>query len=236
MNGLEAEIDQALERFEQLLSNDDEGALAFIDSLHEPLAGHPDVRLARAEALRRVQGPNAARRVLEALIVDFPDDADAHYALGLIYEELDDEPSKVRQFLEVLRLDAVADAASGFDFRAHEEVILGAAERALAELPSPFAEKLESVPVLLESRPSEHLVGEGFDPRALGLFEGPSAADMTSSEAFPAPTRIVLYTQSLLSATHDESELREEVETTVLHELGHFFGMEEDDLERIGLD
>jgi predicted Zn-dependent protease with MMP-like domain len=59
---------------------------------------------------------------------------------------------------------------------------------------------------------------------------------MTSLEIAPAPTRIVLYTENLLSLAEDDASLREEVETTVLHELGHFFGMEEEDLERIGLD
>jgi predicted Zn-dependent protease with MMP-like domain len=95
-----------------------------------------------------------------------------------------------------------------------------------------FARRLEHVPVILEDRPSGSLVAEGFDPRAFGLFEGPT--DGVRDE--PAPTRIVLYAANLLAEFPDEPELSEQIEVTVLHEVGHFFGLEEEELERLGLD
>jgi predicted Zn-dependent protease with MMP-like domain len=51
-----------------------------------------------------------------------------------------------------------------------------------------------------------------------------------------APTRIVLYACNLLAEFPEAEDLREQVEVTVLHEVGHFFGLDEDDLERLGLD
>jgi predicted Zn-dependent protease with MMP-like domain len=50
------------------------------------------------------------------------------------------------------------------------------------------------------------------------------------------PTRIVLYTANLTASCQDQDELEREVEITVLHEVGHYFGLDEDDMERLGLD
>jgi len=75
-----------------------------------------------------------------------------------------------------------------------------------------------------------------LDPRSLGLFEGPSDRERSLGEASDRPTRIVLYSANLLGSSDDADELRYEVEVTVRHEIGHFFGLEEDDLERLGLD
>jgi predicted Zn-dependent protease with MMP-like domain len=52
----------------------------------------------------------------------------------------------------------------------------------------------------------------------------------------PAPTRIVLYACNLLAEFPDPVDLQEQVEITVLHEVGHYFGLDEDDMERLGLD
>ncbi len=82
----------------------------------------------------------------------------------------------------------------------------------------------------LEPRPSEELVREGFDPRAYGIFEG----NMHDEDA-PVPTCITLFTHNLL-ADFDDDELEEQLEITILHEVGHYFGLDEDDMERLGLD
>jgi len=119
-----------------------------------------------------------------------------------------------------------------------EDLIVEAAEGAVASLPDAFRERLSEVPILVEPRPSEDLVREGFDPRALGLFEGPTHAEREQGEAAEAgePTRIVLFSANLASESLDEDQLRTEVATTVLHEVGHYFGLDEDELGRMGLD
>ncbi|HWZ91812.1 MAG TPA: metallopeptidase family protein, partial [Polyangiaceae bacterium] len=75
----------------------------------------------------------------------------------------------------------------------------------------------------------------GFDPRALALFEGPSA-DASAENEPPAPTRIVLYTANLPAEFEDEEELASEVELTLLQEIGNYFGLEDDELDRLGLE
>ena len=117
-----------------------------------------------------------------------------------------------------------------------EDLIVNAAEETVAGLPQAFRERLEGVPILVAPRPDEELVREGFDPRALGLFEGPTSAEHEGNEASDMPTRIVLFAANLLAESVDEEQLKAEVATTVLHEVGHYFGLEEDDMERLGLD
>jgi predicted Zn-dependent protease with MMP-like domain len=92
------------------------------------------------------------------------------------------------------------------------------------------------VPIVLEPRPHPDLVREGFDPRSLGLFEGLEHGRLEAGEAAVAPTRIVLYYANMLADFPEHDELADEIEITILHEVGHFFGLDEDDLERLGLE
>jgi predicted Zn-dependent protease with MMP-like domain len=111
------------------------------------------------------------------------------------------------------------------------DAIEARARAVLDALPAELARRLSKVPVLLESRPTAHVVAEGFDPRALGLFEGA----MLAEPDLAAPSRIVLYVHNLFEATEDDDALLEEVEVTVLHEVGHYFGLDEDEVAELGL-
>jgi predicted Zn-dependent protease with MMP-like domain len=138
--------------------------------------------------------------------------------------------------LEVLRLDAKADIGEGIGTPEDQRFIAAVAEEVLAGIPEEFRDRLTNVPVVLEARPGRALVEEGFDPRALGLFEGPDDYGQRSRSSDPAPTRIVLFYANLLASFPDEDALREEIEVTILHEIGHYFGLGEDDMERLGLE
>jgi predicted Zn-dependent protease with MMP-like domain len=225
-----------LDELEELAEADEHAALERIVALPSGIADEPEVRLLGSTLRFSVEGPAAARSQLERLVEDEPDFADAHYTLAHVSEQLGDTEACTQHLLEVLAIDADADNSAGFDARAHEAVVLEAAERTLASLPSPFKERLAEVPILIEDRPRRELVRSGFDPRALGLFEGPNDADRRGGEFSEQPTRIVLYSSNLLAAAETPEELADEVEITVLHEVGHFFGLDEDDMERLGLD
>jgi predicted Zn-dependent protease with MMP-like domain len=140
----------------------------------------------------------------------------------------------VSHFLRVLELDEKDDAEAGFDAGAFQDLIVKSAEAALAGLPSPYLERLKDVPVLLEARPSKILVKDGFDPRALALFEGPTA-DAPAGE-IGAPARIVLYTANLPAEFEDEEELASEIEITLLHEIGNYYSLSDEELDRLGLE
>lgn len=225
-----------LSELAMLRAKDPEAALAELERAPPRLAEDAEVRLAHADLAWEVNGADAALPLLEQLVRDVADYADARHMLGCLYEEAGREADKVEQFSEVLRLDQTSDPALSTDEYAElEELIVNAAESGLDQLPLEFRTQLSEVPILVESRPSADLVDQGFDPRALGLFEGPTHMDRQNAEASVTPTRIVLYAANLLEQSVDDDQLRSEVETTVLHEVGHYFGLDEEDLERMGL-
>ncbi|HET9933589.1 MAG TPA: metallopeptidase family protein [Polyangiaceae bacterium] len=229
--------DELLVEIETLRGEDAGAALRKLEAAPPEVTRRAEARLLAADLTWEVAGPDAALPLVEALVHDVPDYADARYLLGSLYDELGKDRQMVEEFLEVLRLDEGLD--SGLDAeegRELEDLIVEAAEDTIAGLPQAFRERLQGVPVLVAARPDEELVREGFDPRALGLFEGPTDAEHQNNDAVGLPTRIVLFSANLVAHSVDEEQLKSEVATTVLHELGHYFGLEEDDMERLGLD
>jgi predicted Zn-dependent protease with MMP-like domain len=226
------ELEELLSELELCLADGDlEGARSALQAA-EDMAGSddPDVRYGRALIAQEGGDLDTAMGELKLALESDPDFADAHYALALIYEELADQASAVHHFLRTRALDTRLDKERSLDERGEVDRIERVARETIDALPDEFAQRLRSVPVLLEPRPSRQLVETGFDPRAYGLFEGPEHG----RDDIPAPTRIVLYTSNLL-ANFSGEELEEQVETTVIHEVGHYFGLDEDDMERLGL-
>ena len=193
---------------------------------------HADVVYAEACIALEADEPDEARTLLERVVELDPQHADAHYELAQLAADRDDEAAMIEHHLRVHALDARSDREARIGTRAELDHIERVARELLAALPSPFGEKLEPVPVVLERRPSRDLVRDGFDPRALGLFEGPTYGELGA----PAPTRIVLFVNNLLADFPEDAELSEQVEITLLHEIGHYFGLDEDDMVRLGLD
>ena len=109
---------------------------------------------------------------------------------------------------------------------------VGAAQRRLPPEIRPLA---RAVPVHYEHAPDAAVLAEGFEPDILGLFTGnPHGTELSTSD--PAPPQILLYLPSLWDYSGEEPEaFREEVRLTYLHELGHYLGWDEDDLDARGL-
>jgi predicted Zn-dependent protease with MMP-like domain len=107
-------------------------------------------------------------------------------------------------------------------------------EATLAELPGPLQEQARQLPVTFERIPNPGLQADGIEADTLGLFTGHEFAD---SGAQVLPPQIILFLENLWDfAGEDEGVYAEEVHTTFLHELGHFLGLEEDDLTERGLE
>ena len=101
-------------------------------------------------------------------------------------------------------------------------------ETTLKSLPKPLRERAVLVAVTLERSPNEDLQREGVEKDVLGLFCGP---DFAEEEHVPMPPQIILFLENLWDFVEgDETVFREEVRTTFLHELGHYLGLDEDDL------
>lgn len=104
----------------------------------------------------------------------------------------------------------------------------------LLGLPGPLRERAAAVTLVFETESGQSPAAEGLGDDLLGLFVG---ADFAGEEDHGVlPPRIILFLESLWDyAEGDEAIYREEVRTTYLHELGHYLGLDEDEVEERGL-
>jgi predicted Zn-dependent protease with MMP-like domain len=114
------------------------------------------------------------------------------------------------------------------------KLALAEIEATLADLPKPLREQARKLPVTFEPVPNAGLQADGIAEDTLGLFTGAEFAD---AGAEVLPPQIILFLDNLWDfAEGDEEIYCEEVRTTFLHELGHFLGLDEDDLTERGLE
>ena len=95
-------------------------------------------------------------------------------------------------------------------------------------LPPELRSQAKGLPVAYEPVPGQAIVDDGYDPDLLGLFVGHDHADGNGD---PLPPEILLFLWNIWDyAGRRTEDYREEVRRTYLHELGHYLGLEEDDL------
>ena len=107
---------------------------------------------------------------------------------------------------------------------------------ALAAIPQDFRERFNNLEIVVEDHPAPDLIAEmGLEPSEtlFGLYHGTPLTERGWSHGNELPDRIVIYQRSLEEAFDDEGELFEEVCLTIIHEAGHYFGLEEDEIEAI---
>jgi predicted Zn-dependent protease with MMP-like domain/Flp pilus assembly protein TadD len=215
------------------LGDRDEEAEAALRAL--PKDGLPDpefhLRAGKAHLDLGLLEP-AEEHFLAAAELD-PDQADAHYGLGLLYEMGDETESMVASWLKVRELDLEEPPA---DCTVGKEEFVAIAERAVAELPQAITDRIKNVPILAEDYPDAELIKEGFDPRMLGFFTGVPYPEQSN---VGGPTGhlecVLLYQRNIERNCTSQEEVADEIKTTVLHETAHFFGLSDEDLEAIGL-
>jgi predicted Zn-dependent protease with MMP-like domain len=106
----------------------------------------------------------------------------------------------------------------------------------LAALPAPLRDRAQALPVTFERHPNAAQRRDGVEPDTLGLFVGPEFGEEEST-TLPLPPQIILYLENIWDLAEAEEEVfRDEVHTTYLHELGHYLGLNEDDLFDRGLE
>jgi predicted Zn-dependent protease with MMP-like domain len=122
------------------------------------------------------------------------------------------------------------------DWKKLQALALEEVEATLAELPVPLRERAQALPVTFERHPNAAHLRDGIEPDTLGLFVGPEFA-YEETTSLPLPPQIILFLENIWDmAEADEEVFREEVHTTYLHELGHYLGLDEDDLFERGLE
>ncbi len=95
-------------------------------------------------------------------------------------------------------------------------------------LPDEMVDGLENVVFVVEDRPEDGSLD------LLGLYDGIALTERDRYGYGELPDRIVLYREPLLAVCADLDELRDEVHTTLVHEIGHYYGIDDAELHRLG--
>jgi predicted Zn-dependent protease with MMP-like domain len=214
--------------------------LEALDRLDEALRrcpDHLDAMLERAWALFELCRFDEAARQLDEVEAREPDDAWGHHLRGLLAERRGDEREAERRFARARRLDPQGFPRPVSVPPAEFERL---AEEALAALPEPVRRYLANVPVMVEPLPSlDDLAGAHppLSPTILGIFRGAPYGQKASADPWShLPSSIVLYQRNLERFAADRDELVEQIGVTLLHEVGHFLGLDEAELAARGLD
>jgi predicted Zn-dependent protease with MMP-like domain len=114
-----------------------------------------------------------------------------------------------------------------------EQIAFEVAEEVLAKLPADLRAEAEQVFLEVADEPEPEQM-EGRRGLLLGLYEGVPLVDRHVDGAVLFPDRITLFRLALQSLARTEVELRRQIRKTLIHELGHYFGFDEDELEARG--
>lgn len=178
-----------------------------------------------------------AKAALQKALAIQPDDAYTHQMLGLTLEQLGDARA------------ADAELARAFELAPSEltrPVVIPVDEfqkevdAVVATLPEARRARVRAVKIEIADLPDPvdlAAVNPPFPPTILGLYRGPvgHAAELPA-QASDEPVSIVLYRKNLARAVKSRSELSEQIRDTLLHEIGHLEGLDEDDLRRRGME
>jgi len=102
-------------------------------------------------------------------------------------------------------------------------------EQALDELPAAFRERLTNVAIIVEDLPPPGIENQGI---LLGLFHGIPRTEKSVFYAAP-PDHIFLYQKNIEAVARGEAAVRRQIRETLLHEVGHYFGLSEEELHGI---
>jgi predicted Zn-dependent protease with MMP-like domain len=185
-----------------------------------------------------------AKRVLERGIAIDPDAAHTLYHLGLVLERLEeggDESGSIPVGIEksaqaFSRANSLEPQQFPLPIDLDDSAFSAALDAAVANLPRSIRERIEGVSLQIEDFPSLDLVrGERISPQTLGLFMGIPRTEAIATDQPLDLDRILLFKKNLEKICQDEEDLIDQIQITLRHEVGHYLGLDEDDLERLGL-
>ena len=111
--------------------------------------------------------------------------------------------------------------------------------KALAGLPAPFRDRLDNIDVIVERKPSRAQLAEMDVPDGdtlLGLYVGTPLPARSGAYNLTLPDRIYIFQEPLEAVCRNTHELIGQVRQTVVHELAHHFGIDDDRLAELGVD
>jgi predicted Zn-dependent protease with MMP-like domain len=209
----DGDADGAIETIAERFSD----ALAELQALHER-ADPGWFRLAARLAYRAGDMPKAADFAQQALAAE--QDGATWNLLGRVRVWLNDGDA-VTAFRRAAMLQPKTYVVP---HRVSRDRFARLAEDALASIPEAFQSQMSNTMIVVDDLPDLDAVREGEDPDLLGLYEGATVLE------HGLPERIVLYQRNHENVVSNDHELAEEVRETMRHEVGHHFGMAEDEL------
>lgn len=111
-------------------------------------------------------------------------------------------------------------------------------EEVLTTIPPPFDRALDEVAIVIEDEPNDHQRRDNHlrgDETLYGLYEGVPRIEW-GADAFPVPNKISLFRIPLEEDFPDPDDLADEVRITILHELAHHLGIDDDRLDELGME
>ena len=109
-------------------------------------------------------------------------------------------------------------------------------DRALESLPPEFQQLIDNVAIFIQDRPSRSLLREmglESDDTMLGLYEGIPQTERTTTYDLVPPDRITLFQRPIEECCSTDAEVAEQIRRTILHEVGHHFGIDDGRLDEI---
>jgi predicted Zn-dependent protease with MMP-like domain len=122
-----------------------------------------------------------------------------------------------------------------------QEQFIQLVEDVLESLPREFRERIHNLAIFVEDRPrlskKSRTAAPGGPGRprrlVLGVYQGRPATQRSVFDLPAGPDRIILYQKNIEAVCSNDAEIRHEIRQTVLHELGHYFGMDEAQLKDV---
>jgi predicted Zn-dependent protease with MMP-like domain len=105
--------------------------------------------------------------------------------------------------------------------------------KAIAELPEEFRTRIENVAIAVEDEPTDEdyeLTDTPDDEDLFGIYRGPMRTEMTWDMIPGLPPQVVVFRGPILRNTGSSREAVKEIKDTIVHELGHYFGLEDDEM------
>ena len=113
----------------------------------------------------------------------------------------------------------------------NRDEFVNVAEEALDSLPEEFRSRIQNVAILVEDFPSHQKTPQ--QRLLLGIFHGVPATKKSVFDLSVGPAHIVLYQKNIEAVCSSEAEVRHQIRQTLIHELGHYFGMTEEQLKDV---
>ena len=213
--------------------DDLEGAVFLVRRALKSSGDQPIYSALEGQVLFELGRYEEAARVLEHTVALDPESPHCVYHYGLVLERLGDPAEATGHFT---RANAIDPVHYPVPIEISEESFQAAVDEALQNLPRSVRETMENVPVLVEDFPSVDLVRvEDVSPQILGIFVGTPRTQASLTNQLPDLDRIILFQKNLEKICQDREDLIDQIQVTVRHEVGHYLGLDEDDLERLGL-